>query len=126
MKRGELWTIAGGPHYASKPRPAVIVQDDAFNTIESVTICMTTSNLTEAEAFRIPVEPTAENGLRAASLLMADKVSTLPRAKLGSRIGRLSDADLFELNRAILIFLGLASPPTQRRESSSMSGDDER
>ena len=30
MNRGEIWTVAGVPAYAGKPRPAVIVQDDAF------------------------------------------------------------------------------------------------
>jgi mRNA interferase MazF len=31
VKRGEIWTMAGGPGYATKPRPAVIIQDDGFS-----------------------------------------------------------------------------------------------
>ena len=41
---------------------------------------------------------------------MVDKVTTMPRTKLGRRIGRLGDADIVWLNRAIATFLGLAGP----------------
>ena len=39
---------------------------------------------------------------------MIDKITTVPKAKLGTRIGRLRDEDMVRLNRAVLIFLGLA------------------
>ena len=38
MIRGEIWTVAGGV-YASKPRPAVIMQDDLFDSTLSVVVC---------------------------------------------------------------------------------------
>jgi mRNA interferase MazF len=28
MRRGEIWTVAGGGDYTGKPRPALILQDD--------------------------------------------------------------------------------------------------
>ncbi|MDN5794794.1 MAG: type II toxin-antitoxin system PemK/MazF family toxin [Intrasporangium sp.] len=31
MRRGQLWTATGGKHYASKPRPVLVVQDDRFD-----------------------------------------------------------------------------------------------
>jgi mRNA interferase MazF len=108
MKRGEIWTVAGGPEYTGKPRPAVIVQDDHFDATASVTICAFTSDPTEAELFRIPIEPSDENGLRVVSRLMVDKITTVPRSKLGSRAGQLDDEDIVRLNRAMLVFLGLA------------------
>jgi mRNA interferase MazF len=108
MKRGEIWTIAGGQDYAGKPRPAVIVQDDRFDGTASITLCAFTTDATEAPLFRLAVEPSAGNGLSIASRLMVDTLTTVSRSKLGLRIGRLSDADLLRLNRAILIFLGLA------------------
>jgi mRNA interferase MazF len=40
---------------------------------------------------------------------MVDKLTTVPRARLGYRIGELDDEDVLRLNRAILVFLGLAS-----------------
>jgi mRNA interferase MazF len=39
MRRGEIWTVSGGKDYAGKPRPVVIVQDDAFDATDSITIC---------------------------------------------------------------------------------------
>ena len=108
MKRGEVWTAAGGPDYAGKPRPVVIVQDDNFDETASITICGFTSDETDAPLFRLPIAPSAANGLDQPSRLMADKVTTMPKAKLGRRIGRLSAADTTRLNRAIALFLGLA------------------
>ena len=108
MRRGEIWTAAGGTDYAGKPRPVAIVQDDRFDGTNSVTICAFTSDPTDAPLFRIPVEPSETNGLNAASRLMVDKITTMPKQKLGARIGRLADDDVLRLNRAIMIFLGLA------------------
>ena len=108
MKRGEIWTMAGGSGYAAKPRPVLIVQDDAFAERDSVTVCLITTDPVDLPVFRIPVEPTEDNGLRAASHLMADKVTTVQRSRLGQRIGFLADDDLLRLNRSLLVFLGLA------------------
>ena len=109
MSRGEIWTVAGGNDYAGKPRPVVILQDDAFDALNSVTICPFTTDPTDSPLFRIAVAPTEGNGLRSPSRIMADKVTTVPKARLGTRIGRLSDNDMVRLNRAITVFLGLAS-----------------
>lgn len=108
MKRGEIWTIAGGGDYTGKPRPAVIIQDDSFDATASVTICAFTTDPTEAPLFRIPIEPSDSNGLRAPSRLMVDKLTTVSKGRLGSRAGRLEDEDMVRLNRAILVFLGMA------------------
>ncbi len=114
MKRGEIWTVAGGADYAGKPRPAVIVQDDEFDATRSITICIFTTNPAEAPLFRIRVEANERNGLRTASSLMVDKLTTVPREKLGSRIGRLDDEDVVRLNQAMLVFLGLARPARRK------------
>jgi len=100
--------MAGGSGYAGKPRPVLIVQDDAFAERDSVTVCLITTDPVDLPVFRIPVEPTADNGLRAASHLMADKVTTVQRSRLGQRIGCLADEGLLRLNRSLLVFLGLA------------------
>lgn len=108
MTRGEIWTAAGGQGYAGKPRPVVIVQDDRFDATSSITVCAFTSDPTDAPLFRLVVEPSEANGLDATSRVMVDKVTTVPRAKLGRRIGVLAAADMVRLNRALMIFLGLA------------------
>src|SRR2546428_4358502 len=108
MRRGEIWTAAGGKDYAGKPRPIVIVQDDRFDATSSITICAFTSDPTDAPLIRLVVEPSEANGLDAVSRLMVDKITTTPKAKLGRRIGRLADDDMVRLNRALVIFLGPA------------------
>ena len=117
MKRGEVWTVAGGKDYAGKPRPAVIVQDDSFDATDSITICAFTTDETEALLFRLPVEPNGTNGIKAPCRLMVDKITTVPKSKMGVHIGRLMDEDMVRLNQAMLVFLGLAvSPRSVRRE----------
>ena len=108
MRRGEIWTVSGRGEYAGKPRPAVIVQDDSFGATASVTICAFTTDPTDAALFRILIAPSEANGLRAPSRLMVDKLTTVPRSKVGSYVGRLDDEDVVRLNRAMLVFLGLA------------------
>jgi mRNA interferase MazF len=108
MRRGEVWTAAGGPGYAGKPRPVVVVQDDRFDATESVTVCGFTADPADAPLFRLMIEPAEESGLQAPSRLMVDKITTVVRSKLGRRIGRLADTDMLRLNRAIVVFLGLA------------------
>ncbi len=61
MKRGEIWTLAGGGDYTGKPRPAVIVQDDSFDATASITICAFTTDPTDAPLFRIPIHPSESN-----------------------------------------------------------------
>ena len=114
MRRGDIWTASDGQDYAGKPRPVVIVQDDSFDGTDSVTICAFTSDTTEAPLFRLLVEADEGNGLRLASRLMVDKITTVPKSKLGERIGRLADEDILRLNRAMLVFLGLAVSPKAR------------
>jgi mRNA interferase MazF len=115
MRRGDIWTVAGGKDYAGKPRPVVIIQDDSFDATDSITICAFTTDETEAPLFRLPVEPNERNGLRAPCRLMADKITTVPKSKVGSHIGHLDDEDLLRLNQAMLVFLGLAVSPRTRQ-----------
>lgn len=114
MKRGEIWTIAGGKDYAEKPRPAVILQDDRFDKTDSVTVCAFTTDATDAPLFRLLVEPTDSNGLRARCRLMVDKITTVPKGRLGACVGRLADEDIVRLNRAALVFLGIAAGKDRR------------
>jgi mRNA interferase MazF len=108
VKRGEVWTVAGGPDYLGKPRPALIIQDDAFDATASITICPFTTHGVDAPLMRLAVEPSPRNGLRLASQLMLDKITTVSKAKMEKRAGRLSDEDMVRVNRAVLVFLGLA------------------
>jgi mRNA interferase MazF len=118
MKRGEVWTAAGGSDYAGKSRPVVIVQEDGFDATASITICAFTTDPSEAPLFRILVEPSECNGLRSACRMMVDKIATVPKSKLGAQIGRLDDTDVVRLNQAMMVFLGLAISPRSEKQVS--------
>lgn len=110
MKRGEVWTVAGGPDYAGKPRPAVILQDNAFDATASITICPFTTHEIDAPLMRLSIARSTENGLNVESQLMIDKITTVAKVKLEKRVGRLADEDILRINRAVLVFLGLLGP----------------
>lgn len=107
MKRGEIWTAAARGAYTGKPRPVVILQDDRFDATASVTVCAFTTDPTDAPLLRISVMPDELNGLDRPCRLMVDKLTTVPRANLGERLGQLSDATMRDLASAIVVFLGL-------------------
>lgn len=108
MSRGDVVIVAAPGDYG-KPRPAVIVQTDAFpETHASVVVCQLTSDLSDAPDFRVTIEPSRETGLRTRSQVMADKPVTIRRERVGKRIGRLSTADMARLNVALAFVMGLA------------------
>lgn len=108
MQRGDVVIVSASGDYG-KPRPAVILQSNLFEAlVESLTVCPITSDVQDAPLIRITVEPTAQNGLRRTSQIMVDKIQTLSRKRIGSRIGRLEEEPLLAVERAIALFLGLA------------------
>jgi mRNA interferase MazF len=109
MKRAEIWTVAGGPDYTGKPRPAVIIQDDVFAGTASITLCPFTTHIVNAPLIRLPIEPTRLNGLNGTSHVMVDKITTVAKSKMQKRVGRLTEEDMVRVNRAVLVFLGLAA-----------------
>jgi mRNA interferase MazF len=108
VKRGEIWTIAGGPDYAGKPRPAIILQSDKFDATRSIAICPLTGTPVDADPARFTVAPSPANGLQVISYAMVDKVSTIPKSKMRRRVGKLDSADVSLFNQRVALFLGLA------------------
>ena len=108
MRRGDICIAAARGAYTGKPRPVVIVQDDRFDATASITVCPLTTNEVEAPLSRIAVAATAVTGIEQPSMIMVDKITTVPRANVSDRVGRLKDSDLVRLDRALLVFLGLA------------------
>jgi mRNA interferase MazF len=106
VTRGDVVTIALPGDYG-KPRPALVVQSDAFSALDSVTVLRLTSAIRDFPLFRITVEPSAGNGLARRSQIMVDKAATVPRAKIGQRVGRLEPDRMLAVNTAMAKFLGL-------------------
>lgn len=109
VNRGEIWTVAAGV-YAAKPRLAVIVQDDLFDVTSSVTVAPMTSTLLDAPLMRIRISggDGRISGLDHDSDVMIDKITTVRRSNVHTRVGRLTAEQLVEVERAMMAFLGLA------------------
>ena len=107
MNRGDIWTAADGG-YASKPRPVLIVQDDRFGGTESVTVVPMTTHAVDAPLVRVLITADHLSGIAENSYAMVDKVTTVRRARLGQRTGRITASQMVHMKRALLVFLGLA------------------
>ncbi len=106
MKRGDLVRVAVSGDYG-KPRPALIVQADAFDLHPSVVVLPLTSEMHDAPLFRVSVAASRDTGLRVPSQIMVDKATTVPRVKLGERIGQVDATTLQTVDEALRGFLGL-------------------
>lgn len=106
MRRGDLVTIAVSGDYG-KPRPALVVQDDAFAALPSVTVLQLTSDVHEDHLIRITVQPDAGNNLRKPSQVMVDRAMTVPREKAGAVFGALDAGTMASVDAAVLRFFGV-------------------
>jgi len=107
VSRGDVVAVVLPGRYG-KPRPAVVIQHDAFEALPSVTLLPLTSDLRGLPLVRVPVEPSSETGLRIPSEIQIDKIMTVPRDKVGSRIGALDAPTMQRVDEALGRFLGLA------------------
>jgi mRNA interferase MazF len=109
IARGDV-VICAAPGDYGKPRPAVVVQSDLFNsTHSSVAVCLITSHLEDAPLFRIPVPVSRSTGLKVSSQVMVDKIIAIPRNKITQRTGVLSSVTLKEVENALRLWLELVS-----------------
>ena len=100
--------MAAGGHYTGKPRPALVVQSDLFLDLESVALCLLSSDLVQAPLLRLTLEPSPDNGLAQTCQVMVDKLVTVPRGNVGSRTGTVDDETLVRVDRSLALFLGIA------------------
>ena len=106
-QRGDLVTVSLQGDWG-KPRPALVMQTDLMALHASVVVCPITSDIVDATAFRVTLEPGAGNGLKQLSQVMVDKISTLPRDKIGPPIGRITPERMSAVERAVMLVMGLA------------------
>ena len=107
MRRGDLVTVSAPRDYG-KPRPAVIVQSDWLTATDSVLVALLTSALANAPLYRLTLEPSDANGLKAPSQVMIDKIVAIPREKCGRVIGHLSASEQIALNHLLAVVVGIA------------------
>ena len=109
LTRGTLVLVALPGGYG-KPRPALVVQTDLFNPVHaSISLVPVTTSLVDAPLFRLTVDPSPGNGLRAVSQIMIDKLTAVRRDRVRRAIGQLETETLVRVNRALALWLGLAS-----------------
>ena len=106
VRRGDLVVVAMQGNYG-KPRPALVVQSDAFLDLPSVTVLRLTTDVRHLPLTRITIEPGRRNGLRSESQVMIDKTGTVPRTKIGQHIGRVDATTMRSVETALARFLGL-------------------
>jgi len=107
MQRGDIILCVSNGDYG-KPRPAVIVQADAFNkTHATVTVCPFTTHVIETPFFRLLISPSKHNGLKLVSQIMIDKIASLRRDKIREKIGALTADQIRKLDEAVLLWLDL-------------------
>lgn len=105
MKRGDLLTMAGGPH--GKPRPAIVVQSDGMVGPDTVIVCQITSAPSPEAAYRIAVHPGIATGLRLPSWIMVDKITFVRRSNTGPVFGRAPEDVIQQLDRALRFALDI-------------------
>jgi mRNA interferase MazF len=96
VRRGDLFWIEPDESRGSipgHPHPHVVVQDDVFNRsrISTVVVCALTSNLSRASEPGNVLLEVGEGNLTKQSVVVVSQVSSVDKARLGERIGALSD-----------------------------------
>jgi mRNA interferase MazF len=107
MRRGDLVVVAlQGDN--GKPRPAIVLQSDAFLNSYSVVLIPLTSDVLDAPGLRVTITPTRDNGLRLVSQAMLDRLGSARRDVVGQVIGRIDPPTLQKVEDAVSLLLGLA------------------
>lgn len=108
MKRGNVVTVATGGGFGGKPRPALVIQADQIDASATLVVALFTTDLKDIPLTRLRFDPSEENGLRSVSDLMVDIIVTARRDRVGRIVGALSADEMAQVDRALLVFLGLA------------------
>jgi mRNA interferase MazF len=111
--RGEVWYADLSPvsgHEQAGVRPVLVISTDRVNRDRMnlvVMVPLTTSS--RVENVRIPIYP-PEGGLRWPSYALCAHVRSIDATRLDRRLGRVTDATVFRVARAVGWLIGLSSP----------------
>ena len=112
MRRGEVWLINLDPTIGAeikKTRPTVIVNDDAIGILPLKVIVPITDwkDRYTVAPWLVRLEPDAENGLDKPSAADTFQVRSVAQERFVRRLGKLSDAAMKEIAKALAIVLSI-------------------
>lgn len=107
LQRGDIVTVALSGDYG-KPHPALVIQSNNFMEHTSITVLPITSTIVNAPLLRISLEPDDKNHLEKISQVMIDKIMTVKKEKIGKPVGSIQGKVLREIERNLILFLGIA------------------
>jgi mRNA interferase MazF len=97
------------PSDLGRPRPGVVVQGrESTAGLSTIFVCPVSSDLQDKLPLRPMIEVAPENGLRLRSQIMTDKLVALRRDRIRRVIGRIDAETSEQLDRALLVLLGLS------------------
>jgi mRNA interferase MazF len=110
LARGDIVVVAGGgSEFGSKPRPAIILQATLLGAGIPIPVCPITSTARpETGLLRVALAVDASTGLTLPSWAAIDLVQTVRQRRIGGRIGRAGAAVMLAIDRALMVFFGLA------------------
>lgn len=111
-RRGEIYVVNFEPTVGAeikKTRPAVIIQNDIANRWSPITIVAAiTSKLDDERTYPTQVVVQAgEGGLRVDSVILLNQIRSMDTSRLVRRLGVLRTETVREVDRALLLSLGL-------------------
>lgn len=120
-RRGEIYYIlpagASGSEQAGR-RPAVIVSNDIGNrhsTIAEVVFLTTREKNSLPTHVRVRAAPYP-------SIALCEQIQTVSKGRIGRYVGKVSDYEMEQINKAMLISLGLQKPPRKGRKPKGGKG----
>jgi mRNA interferase MazF len=108
VKRGDIVATVGRGDFSNKPRPSLVVQADEFNAHHpAITVCPISGLVTGNYLYRVPLSPTADNGLVKESEVEIDLVQAIRRERIGQTIGHVPEETMFNVDQALRRWLAL-------------------
>jgi mRNA interferase MazF len=114
IRRGQIWWVDFGEPKGSKPgyrHPALVLQRDEVNAsrINTVVVCVLTSNRALAKAPGNVLLPKRSTGLARDSVANASQIATVNKEDLDALVGVVSPRLLETVGDGLRWFLGLES-----------------